>query len=322
MTDISPSVPAAPGSPGGSGADKSLLILAADHRNSLERDLYRLPAPPTPVESARICADKLIIYQALLDAAEHFPPGAQPGILIDEEYGGSVAELASRSGGAVNLSMPVEASGQEWFHFAYGDDWRSHADFFATNHSKVLVRDNPGFDAGQRHEQAGRLAQVSSWAVAAGRPLILELLIPATDSDLKAFGGDHDRYDDELRPGLTLAAIAYLQENGVEPAIWKVEGLDHEKDAAAVVEAAHSGGRKADCIVLGRHAPREKLDHWLETAAPIPGFVGFAIGRSIWWDPLVDLLDGKSDSAQARQIIASNYLDYANFFMRARERRP
>lgn len=261
-------------------ADQVLLILAADHRDSLERELYGLSAPPAPAEAARIAADKLLVYQALLDAAAQLPEAAQPGILIDEQYGATVAELAGRSGGAVRLAMPVEASGEEWFHFAYGEHWRGHAAFFAADYCKVLVRDNPGLDALQRGQQAHRLAQVSSWAAEHGRPLILELLVPATDSDKAAVGGDTARYDAEVRPRHTLDIIRYLQDQGVEPGLWKIEGLDSPADAAAVCEAAARNGRRARCIVLGRHAPRGKLDHWLDVAAPVPGFTGFAIGRS------------------------------------------
>jgi myo-inositol catabolism protein IolC len=270
--------------PGGASRDQVLLILAADHRDSMERDLYGLTAVPTPTQAARISADKLLIYQALLDAAGQVQPGVQPGLLIDEQYGASAAGLASRSGGAVSLSMPVEASGEEWFQFAYGQDWVRHAEFFATDHAKVLVRDNPGLDPSRREQQAQRLAQVSAWAAPAGRALILELLVPASEADKEATAGSTDRYDAELRPGHTVAVMEYLQDRGVEPAIWKVEGLDRHEDAVAVAATAVRGGRQARCIVLGRHAPRDKLDHWLQVAAPVPGWCGFAIGRSIWWD--------------------------------------
>jgi myo-inositol catabolism protein IolC len=160
---------------------------------------------------------------------------------------------------------------------------------------------------------------VSEWAASTRHHLIVELLVPAGDDDLRSVGGDKKRYDDELRPRLTLEVITYLQDNGADPALWKVEGMDTPKDAAAVADLARRDGRTADCIVLGRHSTKEDLDHWLEVAAPIAGYVGFAIGRSIWWDPLTDHLAGtiSSDVAQAR--ITQAYLDYANDFMNARK---
>jgi hypothetical protein len=193
---------AAAGAPDGAlRENRVLLILAADHRDSLERGLYRLTAPPTSAQAARISAGKLLVYQALLDAAGSLPAQTQPGVLIDEQYGASVAELASHSAGAVSLCMPVEASGQQWFRFAYGDEWQRHAGFFAAEHAKVLVRDNPGLDPARREQQARRLSEVSAWASRTGRSLLLELLVPATDADKDGTEGSTDRYDNELRPG-------------------------------------------------------------------------------------------------------------------------
>jgi myo-inositol catabolism protein IolC len=298
--------------------DRALLILADDHRDSLEKQLYRLTAPPTAEQAARIRADKMLVYEALVEATSRLPGTAQAGILVDEEYGADVAKLAADSNGRVNLSMPIEASGKDWFEFAYGDDWRAHAESFATNHAKVLIRDNPSLSVPDRLQQAERLKVVSAWATETDHHLIVELLVPATDGDLKSVGGDKKRYDDELRPKLTLAVIGFLQDHGADPAIWKVEGMDRSEDAAAVADLARRGGRTADCIVLGRHASKEDLDRWLEIAAPLPGYVGFAIGRSIWWDPLADHLAGTIDADVAKTRIADNYVSYALDYLGAR----
>jgi myo-inositol catabolism protein IolC len=218
----------------------------------------------------------------------------------------------------MDLAMPIEASGHPWFQFAFGDDWRVHAEFFATDHSKVLIRDNPGFTASDRSAQAGAVATVSAWAKTAGRPLIVELLIPGTDADLASVGGDALRYDRELRPGLTQQVIRELQDAGVEPALWKVEGPETTADAQAIADLARRDGRTAQCIVLGRHAPADRLEHWLDVAAPVADFVGFAIGRSIWWHALSDHLAGTIDDAEAQKRIAAAYLQYANDFIAAR----
>jgi myo-inositol catabolism protein IolC len=316
----SPATAAAAGRPDGAQlGSRVLLILAADHRDSLERGLYGLTAPPTPAQAARISADKLLVYQGLLDATAWLPAQVQPGVLIDEQYGAGVAELASHSDGAVSLCMPLEASGQEWFRFAYGDDWQRHAGSFQAEHAKVLVRDNPGLDPARREQQAARLGQVSAWAARAGRSLILELLVPATDADKDATEANIDRYDDELRPAHTLQVMEYLQDHGVEPAFWTIEGLDRHDDAVAVAAMAQRGGRQARCLTGGRHAPSDRLKHWLQVAAPIPGWAGFAIGRSIWWDPLHARLRHLSTTGQARRRIRAVYVDYARYYLQARE---
>jgi myo-inositol catabolism protein IolC len=299
-------------------AARSQLILAADHRSSLEREMYDLDTAPNPEQAARICADKLLIYQALLKAVSQLPSSVQPGILIDEQYGAAAAELTSSTEGKISLAMPVEASGDQWFHYAY-DDWKGHAGFFPNNHPKVLVRDNPGLEAGQRAAQAERLASVSDWAAANGRGMIVELLVPASDADLTAVGGDAARYNVTLRPQITSAVIEYLQDRGVAPAWWMVEGLDRHDDAVAIAAVARRGGRTADCIVLGRHASYDTLHRWLQVAAPVPGFTGFAIGRGVWWDALHAHLHHHRTAHGTRTRIAAAYLNLANFFLEARE---
>ena len=293
-----------------------LFILAMDQRDSIEQKLYDLDHAPTPAEAAGIATSKLLAYQGLLDAVSKVPHTARPGFLVDEQYGASPAVLAAADE-RVALAIPIEASGQEWFGTAYGDDWRSHAEFFHPDHVKVLIRDNPGLDETKREQQAKRVAEVSAWAARGGRSFLLELLVPATDADSAQVGGDTDRYDREIRPDLTVRSIAFLQDRGVEPAIWKIEGLAKREDAERVVAAARRNGRDASCIVLGRHAPKEQLDEWLRVAAPVEGFVGFAIGRSIWWDALEARIAGNLDEAGARAQIAKNYAGFVRTYLDA-----
>ena len=130
-------------------------------------------------------------------------------------------------------------------------------------------------------------------------------------------GGDQVRYDGELRPGHTVAAIEYLQDHGVDPAIWKVEGLNRHEDAEKIVDTAKRDGRNADCILLGRHASHYQLDQWIRLIAPIPGWTGFAIGRSIWWDALHAHLRHQRTANEARRLIRDAYLDFARSNMDA-----
>lgn len=280
-----------------------LLILAFDHRASLVRDLYGLTGPPTPDQEARIKADKLLVYHGFLEALDAMPPGAEPGVLFDEQYGAGVAELARAESDRVRLAMPIEASGHDWFTFAYPDDWTGHVEAFQPDFIKLLIRDNPGLDPGSRQKQATQVAEVSRWARQEGRPLIIELLVPATGEDLQAVDGDRDRYDRDRRPALTVSVIENLQDAGVEPAIWKVEGQETTAAAELVAAVARRDQRTADLIVLGRNAPHDRLDHWLAVAAPVTGFVGFAIGRSIWFPPLHSHLHHGATAADVRRRV-------------------
>ncbi|MFD1722733.1 2-deoxy-5-keto-D-gluconate 6-phosphate aldolase domain-containing protein [Amnibacterium endophyticum] len=293
------------------------FILAMDQRDSIEEKLYGLDGAPTPEQAADIAANKLLVYRGLQDALPSLPEGVRPGFLVDEQYGASPAVLAAADE-RVALAMPLEASGQQWFDFEFGTAWREHAGFFGADHPKVLVRDNPGLDVEERAQQAFKVAQIAGWAAEQNLEFIVELLVPATDDDLARVDGDQDRYDREVRPDLTVSAMEFLQDHGVDPAIWKIEGLAERADAERVAATARRGDRTGRCIVLGRHAPQEQLDEWLRVAAPVEGFAGFAIGRSNWWDALEGRRSGDLDEAGARRLVAEHYTHYVRTYLEAR----
>jgi len=204
-------------------------------------------------------------------------------------------------------ASPAEKSGQEEFDFEYGEDFGEHIAAFDPTYSKVLVRYNAEDTSGMNARQRARLATLGDWLHASGRKFLFELLVPAEPHQLEQVGGDQDRYDRELRPDLMIRAIQECQDDGVEPDIWKIEGLDAREDCVRLAEAARAGGRDhVTCVVLGRGGDESKVVGWLENGAGVPGFVGFAVGRTIWWDPLEDWLAGAS-ADQAAEIIAGNY---------------
>ncbi len=294
---------------------KPLFILAMDHRDSFERVVYHVAGVPTPEEDGAFADGKKLVFDGLRAALTLFPTDqADAGVLVDEELGAAVARVAPDVG--VVLAMPLEKSGQKIFELEYGEDWVRHLLVFHAKYAKVLVRDNPADDPADRALQAGRLAEVSAKLIEIGVPLLFELLIPATDEQLASVGGDVYRYDTEVRPGLTVDCIHYFQSQKVEPAIWKIEGLDTVEAAQSVVAAAREGGRDSvQCIVLGRDAPIERVDHWLQVAASVDGFNGFAVGRSIWQQPLVDHVAGKINDDTAIEIIGNNYLHFVRAYL-------
>lgn len=295
----------------------SLFLLAMDHRASLAKTVYGVTdGEPAPDQRALISAGKELVFQGLLSALRQGADRAAAGVLVDERYGAHVARAAREAGLA--LAMPVERSGQDWFTLEYGTladgQWLEHVEEFDPDYCKVLVRDNPSFDAGRRRAQQEDLAAVSAALRARGRTLLIELLVPAAPEQHAAVGAD---YDDTLRPGLTEQCITEMQRAGVEPDIWKVEGLDSPADAAAVVATAQRDGRDAvRCIVLGRDAPRPDLDRWLTVAAGVPGFAGFAIGRSIWEGPLEEQLAGGPE-ARLIERVAEAYLHFEQVWQAA-----
>lgn len=288
------------------GYDQPLYVLAFDHRSSFTRDLFAIRGAPTPDDVARVSAAKGVIFAGFRRALDAGAPREACGILVDEQFGADIARAATRAG--LLLAMPVEASGRKEFDFQYGAAFGEHIEAFDPTFNKVLVRYNPDDPAGNA-AQTARLRELSDWLRARERLFLFELLVPATPAQLASVGGDAERYDRELRPALETRAIAELQAAGVEPDIWKIEGLDERADCERVAARARAGGRDAvACIVLGRGASEERVDHWLRVGAPVPGFRGFAIGRTIWQAALEAWRDGAADEAAAAERIARRYL--------------
>jgi myo-inositol catabolism protein IolC len=288
------------------GYERPLYMLAFDHRGSFQSKLFGIQGTPTDEEHARISDAKQVIYEGFEVAVERgAPEGA--GLLVDEEYGANVAR-ATRAAG-FPLAMPVEKSGQKEFDFEFGDDFGSHIEAFDPSFAKVLVRYNPDGEEELNRRQSKRLAQLSHWLRERGRKFLYELLVPATPQQLELVGGDHARYDLEIRPDLVRRVIEESQAAGVEADIWKIEGLDRREDCERVARAARAGGRDGvACIVLGRGADEAAVVRWLEAGAGVPGYIGFAVGRTIWWDALVGYVGGSVSRRDAAEQIAGGYL--------------
>jgi myo-inositol catabolism protein IolC len=297
------------------GYDGKLYILAFDHRGSFQKKMFGINGDPTPEETATIADAKHLIFEGMLQAVER---GAEPratGVLVDEQFGSDVPSLARENG--LRLAMPVEKSGQNEFDFQYDDDFGAHILKFNPDFSKVLVRYNPDDpDVAMNIRQLGKLKQLADWLHDNDRKFLFELLVPATDAQMAAVGGNQDRYDIELRPELMRRAITDIQDAGIEVDIWKIEGVDEQSDAETLARQAREGdGREGvTCVLLGRGASEQQVERWLEVAAPVDGFIGFAIGRSIWWDALRGFLDNTLTRHEAANLIANNYLHYVTVY--------
>jgi 5-dehydro-2-deoxygluconokinase len=299
------------------GYDQKLYILAFDHRGSFQRKFFGIEGEPDAEQTTIIADAKHLIYEGLLQAVGAGADAAATGVLVDEQFGSTVPAEAREKG--LKLAMPAERSGQNMFDFQYGEDFGEHILSFDPDFTKVLVRYNPDGDAAANAEQLGKLRRLSDWLKQNDRKFLFELLVPAEDAQLQSVGGDSDRYDAELRPALMRRAIAEIQDAGIEADIWKIEGVDQRSDCKMLVAQARTGGREGvACVVLGRGADDAKVDVWLNAAAPVDGYIGFAIGRSIWWDPLKAYVDGKIERAAGARKIAENYLRFVAVYERAK----
>jgi myo-inositol catabolism protein IolC len=298
------------------GYDHKLYILAFDHRGSFQKKFFAIDGDPDPEQTAMIADAKHLIFEGMLQAVSGGAAPSAAGVLVDEQFGSTVPAEARAHG--LKLAMPAERSGQNMFDFQYGEEFGEHIERFDPDFTKVLVRYNPDGDRAENDEQLTKLERLADWLHAHERKFLFELLVPAEQSQLDSVGGDAERYDAELRPELMRRTIAEIQNAQIEVDIWKIEGVDERSDCEMLAKQARSGGRDGvACVVLGRGANDEKVDHWLTQAAPVEGFVGFAIGRSIWWDPLKAYVDGKTERSVAARQIAKNFLRFVDVYERA-----
>jgi 5-dehydro-2-deoxygluconokinase len=289
-------------------------MLPFDHRASFETGLFGWTPPLSKAQIADVAEAKQVVYDGFRSALASGVAKDKAAILVDEQFGAAILRNAAASG--IATAAPAEKSGQAEFEFQYGEDFARHITAFDPTFCKVLVRYNPEGDRALNERQAARLKHLSEVLAAEKRSRYLfELLVPAEKAQLDKLKGDKKAYDLEMRPRLMVEAIRELQAAGVEPDVWKIEGLDRGADCQAIVTAARAGGRDTvGCIILGRGEDDRKVREWIATAAAVPGFIGFAVGRTVFWDPLVAWRDKTWTREQAVAEIARRYREFATLF--------
>jgi myo-inositol catabolism protein IolC len=296
------------------GYNKPLYILPFDHRGSFETKMFGWTGELDAAQTAEIAAAKQVIYDGFQQAVAEGVPKEKAGILVDEQFGAAILRDANSKGYVT--ACPAEKSGQDEFDFEYGDDFAQHIEAFHPMFCKVLVRYNPEGDAALNVQQTARLKKLSDYLHAKGQSrFMFELLVPAEKAQLEKLGGDKNAYDLDLRLKLMVAAIETLQNAGVEPDVWKIEGLDRRTDCEKIVAVVHRGGRdQVGCIVLGRGEDDSNVREWLTVAASVPGFIGFAVGRTDFWQPLVDWRAKKITREATATEIARRYREFVDIF--------
>ncbi len=302
------------------GYDQPLFVQPFDHRGSFTKKFFNLPgAPvisPSTDQRSAIAEVKMLIYRGLLRAIEMGVPKETVGVLVDVEFGNQVLIDAQRQG--IPRAVCVEKSGQNVFDFEYGPRWQDHLRFVDPDIVKCLVRYHPHDDVAVNREQATRLKELSDWIHAGNDTyLMFELLVPAMTAEEIAMG---ERYDHELRAGRMIEAIHQLQDFGVEPDIWKIEGLETREQAEAVGAATRRGAHRARVgnILLGRGSNKEQVHKWLAVAAPVPGYIGFAVGRTNFAGPVQQFIADRSTESAAVEAIAANFKGCVDVWLAAR----
>lgn len=232
-------------------------------------------------------------------------------LLLDEEYGIDAIRAAKLED--LGVVIPAERSGEAEFLFEHGQNFAEAIELVNPEAVKALVRYNPAGESERNARSRAQLVILQDQLRSRGRRFMLELLVPPTFEQSAACNG---RFDEELRPELTAQAIEELAADGLRPDWWKLEG-NRDPGAAATVAQAAAATAEIGCLVLGRGQDRGSVVRWIQTAAAVGGFVGFAVGRTLWMDPYTELVRGEIDEREAADRIAAAYLGIANAYRAA-----
>lgn len=291
-----------------SGAPNPLYMLAFDHRQVL-RDLY----PGASTEDLE--GTKMAVLDSLELLSDTVATKQSLAFLVDEEYGASAARSARERG--FYVAMPIEASRTRILQLQYPDDYRERFERLDPQCVKALVFHNPADDVERKKVQLGLLREFNDFARDQGRDYLLEVLITPTPEQLERSGGDLSGFRAALFPELLVQSISEMQDAGVEPDVWKIEGLETVGAAVQIGAQATAGGRHGvRCIVLGSGESQEKVNGWLANATAVPVFSGFAIGRTVWREPLADVLAGRVPRAAALDAMAHSFAELIEAFGR------
>ena len=279
-----------------------LYILPFDHRGSFMK-IVGASSPPTDDDVSKAREYKQLIYDAFKKSVSEGVPKENAGILVDGWLGKEVL-ADSKEQGFIRCT-PLEKSGQAEFAFDR-DDWKQQIEDVDPTYVKVLVRYNPEGDKELNCRQAGRLKELSDYLSGRKNKLMFEMLVIGMEEQIEK-AGSKEAYEQELRPELMVTAIKELQDSGVNPDVWKLEGLDSTEQMQKVADQVTAGNPDSRIIILGRGESAEKAEHWLKMGAKVDAAIGFAVGRTIFKTPLEDLSAGKIGKEEAVNKISENY---------------
>lgn len=289
---------------------KNLYILPFDHRGSFIKMFGFSEVGLTPEIASRLANYKHLIYEGFLVAVDKLGvPKDSAAILVDEQFGAKIQEEA-RAAGIIRL-LTVEKSGQDEFDFEYGAKFGEHILKFRPDYAKVLVRYNPEND---NNQQLARLGLLQKFCRQNGIGFLFELLAVPT-AQQTADKITKESFETVLQGKIMLESIKQLYKNGIEPDVWKLEGLSDSRQMNDVVEEARSGERKnVGVVVLGRGESAAKVREWLTVAAKINGVIGLAVGRTVFKEPLLAYHKGEIGRTEAANRIAQNYKSFVDIF--------
>lgn len=269
-----------------------IYMLASDHRWQWEEWCDTAGVP-----RSRIAEVKRLVFEAFSEARTRSDDVRRNGaLLLDSLYGAEAVAAAQAAG--VPVGTPVEKAGR--FPLEWQDD-PFYAGLSGNSFAKVLVRYRPEWEEQAKEGQMRKLLDLQAWCRSAKMPLLVEIIIMRN-------GEDERDFEERGRPSILASVIREAYRRDLVPDLWKIEGTS-SSTGAAIIDAAireRSGPRQ---LILGKGADAALIEQWFDAAAGLPSTAGFAIGRSVFWDPCTNYLKGKTDPGAAVERMASTYLD-------------
>ena len=283
--------------------------------------MFHLDPPLTADQRKAVTDSKEVIYDGFRQALSLGVPAASAGVLVDEEFGADILRDASRNGYATVLS--TERSGSDEFEFEYGAEFASHIAAFKPTFAKALVRYNPEGDAALNQRQTARLKQLSDYCRAVGQRFMFELLVPPTTAQRNRV----DAFDSNVRsahaaPLLSFRPFARCKTPELNPMSGRSKGSIADRTASMSSQPrVAAAGVKSGALCLGGMPNEIACCIGCETAASVPGFIGFAIGRTTFWDAVAAYVAKQVTRHEAAWLIARRYREWATVFEQGRHSR-
>lgn len=277
---------------------RNLFMLPFDHRASFSRDLLGIDGAPNPAQTQKISKLKNIIFMAFLNSYAKYR-NDNLAILVDEQFGGEVIKGCKDL--SVDYAISVEKSGQKIFDFEYGKDYGKHLNKIKPTYAKVLVRYHP-INTQDNEIQLQRLFELNKYCQKHNIKLLFELLLNPTEEDLQK-AGSREQFDNTVRADLMAQSVREVR-SVLKPDLWKLEGMNSVEEWNKITSVLDPDEK---IIVLGRGENKDNVEKWLEIAAKIPNIIGFAIGRTIFYEALKNYLVKTKNEAQTITEISSNF---------------
>jgi len=301
------------------GYNKLLFILPFDHRSSFTKNLFGIDEKQLTTEQEKKVSElKELIYEGFKKAVNEGINKEYAAILVDEKFGDKILRDA-RNSGYITL-LTTEKSGQKEFALEYGDDFPAHIEKYKPSFIKALIRYNPEDDDNLKKNQQKNLKKLNDYSRNNNYKFLLEVLINPTKNQLSLADNDEKKYDEKIRPKLATEVIKELQIAGIEPDVWKMEGINNKNDYVLLVEAARNGDRNnVGIVILGRAADKNQVEKWITKGADVEGVIGFAVGRTVFEEPIQKFFKNIITKDRAISEISKNYYHFYKVFTDKRQ---